>query len=105
MPERGNRQRTTWVLLSVFIATALPDHALAENVLILSQGSFYTTALQDNNRLQNVLKAYGNDVKIGGGYATFDDTELEGQDVVVMPQFDAPDMPIKGQQALVDFVS
>ena len=94
-----------WVFLSVFIAAALPDCALAENVLILSQGSFFTTALQDEGRLQNVLQAYGNDVKIGGPYATFDGTELEGQDVVVLPQFDLPDMPIKGQDALVDFVS
>src|SRR5262245_58480463 len=94
-----------FAFFGVFIAAALPDHALAENVLILSQGSFFTVALQDNNRLQNVLQAYGNSVKIGGPYASFDGTELEGQNVVILPQFDLPDMPIKGQQALVDFVS
>jgi hypothetical protein len=94
-----------FTFFGVFIAAAVPDHALAENVLILSQGSFFTTALQDNNRLQNVLEAYGNSVKIGGPYASFDGTELEGQNVVILSQFDVPDMPIKGQQALVDFVS
>jgi hypothetical protein len=105
MLHSQHSQRTAWVLLSTFIAVALADHALAENVLILSQGSFFTIASQDNIRLQNVLQAYGNSVKIGGPYATFDGTELEGQDVVVLPQFDVPDMPIAGQQALVDFVS
>src|SRR5262249_6718107 len=94
-----------FAVLGVLIAAALPDHALAENVLILSQGSFFTTAIQDNDSLKNVLQAYGNNVTIGGPYASFDGTELEGQDVVVLPQFDVPDMPIKGQQALLDFVS
>jgi hypothetical protein len=36
-----------FAVLGVLIAAALPDHGLAENVLILSQGSFFTTAMQD----------------------------------------------------------
>src|SRR5215510_8861112 len=93
-----------FTLFGVFIAAALPDYALAENVLLLSPVSFIPQA-QDNGSLKNVLQAYGNSVTIGRSYDSFDGTELEGQEVVVLPQFDMPDMPIKGQQALVDFVS
>src|SRR5262245_40060807 len=104
MQSRTVSHRVGFAVVGLFIALALPDHALAENVLILSPVSFIPQA-QDNVRLKNVLQAYGNSVTIGRSYDSFDGTELEGQNVVVLPQFDFPDMPIKGQQALVDFVS
>jgi type 1 glutamine amidotransferase len=95
--------RTSCVLLSLFFAVGLADHAFAKNVLILSAmtGPFDPQAHQ--NQLRSVLQAYGHNVTIGNTYETFAEPPVDGQDVVLL-DFDG-DMPITGQQALVDFVS
>jgi hypothetical protein len=100
MLNSGNRQRIARILLSISIVAALPDHASAENVLILSNSPFLSTPERDDNLLQSVLQAYGNNVTFA---TSFVNPELEGKDVVVL-NFDG-DMPIAGQQALLDFVS
>jgi hypothetical protein len=99
-------RNVSWILLSVCIVAVVPGSALAENVLIFSSGSKVI-----DNQLQDILQAYGHSVTIALPFDYFVGDGLEGQKVVILMNLDdnwgtlRADMPSRGQEALVDFVS
>ena len=107
---------TKFISTLATVVLLMAGQAFAENVLILSGG------LETNdNMVKSVLEAHGHRVTIGVPYHAFFGAGLEEQDVVLllagynwslcvagivpcMPSGPG-DMPLAGQEALVDFVS
>ena len=92
--------RTAALLLAL---VALPRPALAVVLLILSSGD---SAL--DTAAQNVFTSAGHTVTIGPQFTTFTGSGLSGVQTVLFlanANWNAGDMPVEGQTALVNFVS
>ncbi len=95
---------TLFTALTTLVLGALgPASASAHDVLVLSSGS---TALDD--QLRTILQDQGHVVTLGNEFTGFSGEGLAGQKVVVLlPNLgdESGDMPLAGQNALVNFVS
>ena len=95
---------TLFTALTALVFGALgPPSASAHDVLVLSSGS---TALDD--QLRTILQDQGHVVTLGKKFTGFSGEGLAGQKVVLLlPNLDGGtgDMPLAGQNALVNFVS
>jgi para-nitrobenzyl esterase len=95
---------TLFTALTTLVLGALgPASASAHDVLVLSSGS---TALDD--QLRTILQNQGHVVTMGNKFTGFSGEGLAGQDVVLLlPNLDGGtgDMPLAGQDALVNFIS
>ena len=106
--QRGESMRrlttTLFTALTTLVLGALgPASASAHDVLVLSSGS---TALDD--QLRTILQDQGHVVTLGNEFTGFSGEGLAGQKVVVLlPNLgdESGDMPLAGQNALVNFVS
>lgn len=98
--------RPNSLMLAVVAAVALsfPAPSFASSILLLSSGDASNDAA-----IQSALQAAGDTVTIGPTYNNFTGAGLAGYNAVFLnpaiSSSNAPDMPVSGQQALINFVS
>jgi hypothetical protein len=93
----------SWVLLATLFLFAPPRLFASKLLLITGDDSNNTAAIQ------SLLQSQGNSVTIGPTFGNFTGADLSGYNaVLLMPNgsyWTQPDMPLSGQQALVNFVN
>jgi para-nitrobenzyl esterase len=101
--QEGTSMLKYWCTVALFFVAFSGIPARAETVLVLSTGS-----TQLDSKIQSVLESHGHVVTIGSNFTEFSGAELARQGVVLLlPTLDDGNgnMPIDGQNALVNFVS